>query len=377
MTVDTARPQVDIDVDAAVGAGMQHIVLRAGAWLLAYCVIATIVSAPSMPSSRSVVALVLLAVSFVYVTRHLRGLLSATQTWLLAGILAVVVALPASEAPGCDAAHPESWGADGAMVIVFIMVLLNPAWWAALAAILGFSLGFGLPLLTTDTGLWDCVSTSSAVFVIEAATVLMLFTFRRVVTRLWTTAYVDQRVALDLQTTATERAAREHARQTRLRAAVTSTGPLLTRIASGEADPAAPDVIHEAAMHEATLRSLIMIDPDLDDFGDALAAVLFYAHDRGRYITVRSGEAVVSPGPDQVQALIEVLQGAVRAVPVGSEIPISLFAQPDGGAMTIVATSPEPLMTDALMKRLTAAGLLVSQSSMDEETLVEVQWTAS
>jgi signal transduction histidine kinase len=372
---DIAVTHGDTEEEAAVIGGMRRIVLGSGGWMLAYCVIVTAVCFAETPSAGSILALLVMALWLWFAARWSHGPLPLWLTWLLAAGLAVVVALPAQETPGCAATNPAAWGADGATVLVLIMCLLGASWWNPFAALLGFALGLGLPLVLAS-GTRDCATATLAVFVIEVGTVAVIFAFRRILVRLWAKAGRDRLEALRVEAIAIEAAARERAREARLRSAVSSASPLLMRVADGEADPSDPAVMKEAAEQETALRSLLVLDSDLGRLGDALAGALVDALDRGRRIEIRAGEPVASPSRDQIELIREVLDLAVLATPANSVVAVALFGRPDGGVMTVVAPVSVRVLGAGDVTRLALDGLTVSQVELEDEVLMEVQWTA-
>ena len=372
-----ARGATPVEDSALVELGMRRIILGSGGWMLGYCFAATLIFLDDVPSTGSVLALVVMALWLWFAAQRTQMAITGWLTVLLAVGLAIVVALPAHGEVGCPSVSPAAWGADGATVLVLIMCLLSASWWNPVAALLGFAVGLAYQFASGFAVGDACASSTAAVFVIEAGTVIVIFAFRHLLVRTWARADDDRRAALEVEAVAVESAARERAREARLRSALSGAGPLMMRIAEGESDPADPAVMDEAGEKEAALRSLLVLDSALGPLGDALAGALIDGMDTGRRIEIRSGEFVPPPEARQIELIREVIDAAIAATPRGSVVPVALFARPDGGVITLVTAVSSPLLSADDVDRLAAHGLTASQLELEDEVLVEVQWTTT
>lgn len=364
----------DFDVSsgssAAVRRGLRSVVLGAGIWLAAYAVAATAIFFDTTVSAGSLVALGIIAISLVWTAKWS----TSVWPWWLDGLLligiALVVALPGRDGT-CLTTTPSAWGPDGAAVLALIACMLGTRWWSPLLAICGFAIGLFVPIVSLSSGQASCVETTVTVMAIEVGVVIVIYFFRRLLVRTWSSADGFRRQERQLQAGLADAAARDRVRTVRLSWLVGSIGDFMRQLARGELDPRSSSVVTTAGTMETTLRSLLALDPRLGSLGDLLAEEVVHAIDVGSTIEVRTSEPVVMPTPEQLSAVQELFRILRQAAGPGSHISVSVFNRDAGGLLLIVAP---PNVATALAGWASSSLVRVDVEELDAETLLTVAW---
>lgn len=223
----------------------------------------------------------------------------------------------------------------------------------------------------------ECVSQVAAVVVVNIGVVVGIVLFRQMVLRFGTAAdqiRVESALAAQRVLALSQQ---DRARDVRARSVLTNSGSLLRSLAAGAAEAHDPVIRAECGTHEDYLRSILHVDPDLGDLGDALVAAVDSAYRRGVHLTVRSTEPMPLPGRESIALVESTLDHVIGSLPDGGEAVVALFAHGDsGGLMTIVAPDDDAPLT-TLDPRQPEVGAHMTCVSLADQVLVEVRWESS
>ncbi|WP_110208529.1 ATP-binding protein [Nocardioides daejeonensis] len=120
---------------------------------------------------------------------------------------------------------------------------------------------------------------------------------------------------------------------------------ILREIAAGSRQPDDPAVRRACGNEEFHLRQLVRLDPDLVRMGRWLVRALSLARERDVQLVVRTGSSDLNLA--QADRAGRMLLAAVAAAPTGQSVTMTLFDDPAGMRLTLVAPHPHLLgLTD-------------------------------
>jgi signal transduction histidine kinase len=364
--------------DPALAALLARVAVRAGAWVTGLLVVFTVVFWGDTGSAGSVVALaILLAVlGATWLIGVRRGRVPLPSAYAAALVVAtfVVTALPARDAATCQALLEGWWGVDGAAVVLLSLLLLTRGWWWASAGAAAMVLG-ALSLYARQVPLpAECTDQPAYLGVFELSIVAAILIFREALLRQWQRA-ADSRARSDaLRLERDVRTATERARDARVDVVLAATVPLLDTLSRGAADPGEDGVRRQCATAESALRSLLVLGLVADPLRGVLGDAVLDAFAQGSAVAVMApiGEPHLPHAEAPLRAL---LREVVDALAPDETVTASLVAAPEGTSLTLVSHVPLPPPALVTGRALSAAGLLLDQAEVGEQSLVEVRWS--
>lgn len=166
--------------------------------------------------------------------------------------------------------------------------------------------------------------------------------FQATVRRIGVRTAQAHRRAAESQRELAARAAAADARRRWQSAGLTDSVALLQKFVDG-AEPSEPDLRAAAAAEEAYLRQLTQLSPRALHVGTWLARTLAEARASGVELVVRSGDVDVTES--DAAMLGHITTAAVRAVPSGEHVTVTLYPSDDQAKLTVVA--PHPVLVEA------------------------------
>ena len=357
------------------------------AWFAGIFTVEVIVSWGSGAMAGGLVALLLLILSAGVAIRL--GFAKLPIPWaaslLLAIAAGVITYAPTAQLAGCDRLGLHYWGSMGGTLCVILIILLfgTTAWilLGSAAVLLGMAILIGQP--GSGPGLNPCtVGSLPSLLLTEVALVIAMILFRRLLVSYGDRASASKRSAAVALARVTTMRQQERIRGQQLESVLATVDPLLAGLASGELDPADPRIQAQCRGGEDYLRSLIRIDPELGELGDALAHAVVTAHARGATLTVRSAEQIGQPR-SAVLARIEALLAEVsHRLQPGDQGWLTLLPRPTGASLAVlIPLAAQP--SDATLKTIRGSGTSAEGTAVEvlcvpegSEVLIEVSWAS-
>lgn len=345
---------------AAVAIGGWITLMVAGVTALAWTVIA---------SPGSLLTLGLLAATLAAGWWASRGRIALPVGWPVAvGLLAtaaVATVLPAGNAATCEQVALGYFGGDAGIVVLLVLIALTRGvgWPAAGAALLSVGV-LSYPLGTTLPP--ECQTLPSRLLILDLGIFLAALIAREVLLRFWGQALQRQQQAHEQRIATRISRAVQRSRDARLDRVLQSALPVLSAIASGDADPQDAAVRWQAQVQEEAIRAILLAGPNPTGVSEALldAVVVAARHDASLTLTVLPATTVRCPaGLRRELALI------AERLPPGSGATASVIESDD--AAVLMMTVPRPLDISRLASM---ADISVDLVALGDLTLVEARW---
>lgn len=354
-------------------------------WLFSLFAVQTVVSWGLVPIPGNLLALAVVFVACVIGVRWagVRDHLPLLATAYLVVAAGVATYGSAVGAVGCARIELGWWGPAGGCLVLILLILLSGLRWIIAGAVTYLLAGAGIT--------WDLVtqapsaatsacelSVVPSLFLDAVVVLVVIYLMQPLAIRHAATADRWRAEAAQAQLRAARRRAREEARQIHGERFAGPALSLLDSIADGSVDPGAPETRRACAREERYLRSLIVLDPDLDELGDVLADAVGFGRSRGIEVTIEAAEPVGLPGPMELHGIEVTVRAFLNHAQPGSAVNITLFPEDDGGRLTIMADR-ESLRPGFHLDAagLSMGSLAVTDESDDDEYYIGLVWRTS
>ena len=318
----------------------------------------------------NLVALAILVGAVCYLHSKRSQVMNFAATAIFTCAIACVIALPMLANGICRSDVAESWGTDGAAVLLIIVGMLGPRLWSALLSMVSVSLGLLLPLAFTPDNA-GCLSGAITVLPIEIGTVLAIFAFRTHLSRLWKATAKKREQLLFLERHLAIARATTSVRNKRLNDVVQALEPFLLSASNGELNLQSSEVQTRAGEGEEALRSLLLLDYRLAELGNLISWFVAEAFHRHIVIRVVSGEFIADPNQHVLSQLREALAGILAHVPAHGIIRIGLFSRGESKVLTLVFSRISSSLLSATFEH---SQIMVTVQESEDEMLVEMSW---
>lgn len=227
------------------------------------------------------------------------------------------------------------------MAVVMLVLLVGRPVWVALGFV---SYGAGLVAVVISTGLPPpacAVDALPGIVLIDAAWIVAMIYFRRLLARYGSEAEQSQAEAAEAQAQVVMMRERERVRLADLDSVLAEVRPLLVGLANGSSSVDDEPVRRACGREETYLRSLIRIDADLGAVADILVDAVRGAHARDVSLVVRAAPYVPDPDGHGLAVITSVLADIVSALSVGQEATVTVFPGDSHATMTILAPNTD------------------------------------
>lgn len=313
-----------------------------------------------------------------------------------AKVALVISALALTSLPGTGVSGPQRvglqwWGADAGMLMVMLVVIAtgSRAWtWLAYC---GYLTGIAIVAIevTAAEATNDATQVLLAVVIIESGAIFGFWKLRQLIERLALQATAQRAETAIVRSRTLAAHERDRVRRLWLESALAPTRDLLTAIATGILDPRDPATRSRCGRQETLLRSLIQIDPETGQLGDALIRVISWAATQRTEVQVRFVATAAPPSQTQLAQIEVALRGVLAAAPGDHPAVITLGSSGhDDGWLLVIFPAPPLLAGDNCVsgQAVRPAGseatdaeerggpIDVAWSQDDDQVMVEISW---